>query len=357
MKTKGFSQSTTDPCIFIKRNEERLIIVSIFVDDNIIIGTKEDVVETKEMLSKMFKMKDLGELKYIIGIKVEQTTTTTSLSQTQYIKDILQRFNMADCKSTPTPLPTNINQDEESAMTKFEDDSIYKQAIGSLIYLANATRPDISFAVSQLARKMQNPSNQDWQNVKRIFRYLQGTKDMKLVYQRKKIDLCGFSDASYAEDRLDRKSTSGYIFKMNGGAVSWKSIKQPIVSLSSMEAEYIALASAVKEGLWLKKFETELSMMEKTLTIFEDNQSTIKTANHRIHNDRSKHIDVRYHFIRECVEKKQMKVEYCPTNEMTADALTKSLGRILHERHVRNMGLVQEKLSLREDVGLSVITT
>jgi hypothetical protein len=301
----------------------------------------------------MFKMKDLGELKFIIGIKVEQTTTTTKLSQEQYIKDMLQRFNMTNCKPTTTPLPTNINKDEQDALVKFKDETLYKQAIGSLIYLANATRPDISFAVSQLARKMQDPSYQDWHNTKRIFRYLQGTKNMKLVYQRKKSELCGFSDASYAEDRQDRKSTSGHIFMMNGGAVSWKSNKQPIVSLSSMEAEYIALANAVKEGLWLKKFEKELLMPEKTLIIFEDNQSTIKTANHRIHNDRSKHIDVRYHFIRECVEKKVVRVEYCPTNEMTADALTKSLGRILHDRHVRNMGLVQEASSLRGDVRIS----
>jgi hypothetical protein len=353
MKAKGFLQSTTDPCVFFKKSREKLIIISIFVDDNIIIGTKEDVVETKEMLSKMFKMKDLGDLKYIVGIKVEQTTTTTNLSQSHYINDMLHRFNMQNCKPSTTPLPTNINKDEQDALVKFKDETLYKQAIGSLIYLANATRPDISFAVSQLARKMQDPSNQDWHNTKRIFRYLQGTKNMKLVYQRKKSELCGFSDASYAEDRQDRKSTSGHIFMMNGGAVSWKSNKQPIVSLSSMEAEYIALASAVKEGLWLKKFEKELLMPEKTLTIFQDNQSTIKTASHRIHNDRSKHIDVRYHFIRECVEKKVVRVEYCPTNEMTADALTKSLGRILHERHVRSMGLVQEKLSLREDVGIS----
>ena len=227
------------------------------------------------------------------------------------------------------------------------------QAMGSLIYLANATRPDISYSVNLLARKMQNPSIQDWQDTKRIFRYLQGTKEMKLVYQKKKSELHGFSDASYAEDKEDRKSKSGHVFMMNGGAVSWKSAKQPIVSLSRMEAEYIALTSATKEGIWLKKFEEEIQMPKKTLTIFEDNQSTIKTATHKIHNDRSKHIDVRYHFIRECVEEEKIKIEYCPTSEMTADILTKSLGRILHERHTKNMGLILHTSSLRGDVELS----
>jgi hypothetical protein len=340
MKKKDFTQSTSDPCIFIKRNKGKVIIVAIFVDDSVIVGVKEDVVEAKAILSSMFKMKDLGELKSIVGIKVERTTTTTSLSQCQFIKEMLSRFNMSDCKSTTTPLPTNINKDEKEALTKFNDKVLYQQAIGSLIYLSNATRPDISYAVNQLARKMQEPSVQDWHNTKRVFRYLQGTKEKKLTYYQEKSDLSGYSDASYADDRQDRKSTSGYVFMMNGGAVSWKSSKQPIVSLSSMEAEYIALCSAVKEGLWFKKLEKELLNNEKTLTIFEDNQSAIKTANNQIHNDRSKHIDVRYHFTRECVEKKQIKIEYCPTNKMIADALTKPLGRILHEQHMRNMGLL-----------------
>jgi hypothetical protein len=180
---------------------------------------------------------------------------------------------------------------------------------------------------------------EDWKSGKRILRYLQGTKDIKLIYNKEKSELCGYSDASYAEDKKDRHSTSGQVHLKNGGAISWKSKKQKIVSLSSMEAEYIALTDATKEGIWLKKMEKELNEDHTILTIYEDNQSAIKTANNKIHNDRSKHIDVRYHFIREKIENGELKLVYCPTEYMVADIMTKALGKVAHVRLRMAMGL------------------
>jgi hypothetical protein len=187
---------------------------------------------------------------------------------------------------------------------------------------------------------MQKPRVEDWNNGKRVLRYLQGSKELKLSYLKEKKGMFGYSDASYGEDRMDRKSTSGLVFIKNGGAICWKSKKQHIVTLSSMEAEYVALTDAVKEGAWLKKFEMELEKKKTEIVLFEDNQSAIKTANNRIHNDRSKHIDIRYHFIREKIENGDLKIVYCPTEHMVADIMTKSLGIIAHRRLREALGLI-----------------
>jgi len=189
---------------------------------------------------------------------------------------------------------------------------------------------------------MQKPSQNDWMMVKHIIRYLKQTKSAKLFYKRNPKNLEGFSDASYATDSIEKKSTSGYVFLLNNSAISWKSKKQQIVALSSMEAEYISLSSTAKEGIWLKKLETDLNINETTLEIKEDNQSTIKTAQEFIHNDRSKHIDVRYHWIRDLIEKQKLILTYCPTEDMTADIFTKSLGKVLHMKHSIGLGLVFE---------------
>ncbi len=163
------------------------------------------------------------------------------------------------------------------------------------------------------------------------------------MFLKEENQIIGNSDASYAEDRKDRKSTSGYLFIKSNGPISWKSKKQPIVSLSSMEAEYIALTAAAKEAIWLSKLELELgeNKMNKAIIIKEDNQSTIKTANDQILNERSKHIDVRYHFIRELIKEKRLKIEYLSTNDMLADTLTKPLGVIQLEKLNKEMGLQQ----------------
>ncbi len=303
----------------------------------------------KEMFNKEFKMKDNKELKGFLGINVERNEKQMSLDQKFYIENVLKRFNMQDCKSTTTPMivEKKKNEEEKSKEKKMDDIGLYQSAIGSLIYLSIATRPDITYAVQQAAQAMKEPTEDDWIKVKRIFRYLQGTKSMKIVYSTKEEEeenqIIGYSDASYAEDRKDRKSTSGYLFIKSNGPISWKSKKQPIVSLSSMEAEYIALTSAAKEAIWLSKLELELgeNKMNKAISIKEDNQSTIKTANDQILNERSKHIDVRYHFIRELIKEKRLKIEYLSTNDMLADTLTKPLGVIQLEKLNKEMGLQQ----------------
>ncbi len=340
-----YIQSLADPCLFIReeKNGERSFI-SVFVDDLIIAAKdKKEVDEIKKKLMEKFKMRDLGELSWILGMKVERDKEKIQISQETYINQILDRFSMNESKPAPTPLPQKIEEltKTKEAKEEFYDVKKYQKIVGALLYLSNTTRPDITFAVNYLARSMSKPSNLSYQLSKRVLRYLNGTRKLKLTYAKKE-DIKGYSDASYAEDREDRKSTGGYTFMMNGGAVSWRSTKQKVVTLSSCEAEYYALAEAAKEAMWLyllmKSVQNEKN--EKPMIIFEDNQSTIKIAKNPIHSDRTKHIDVRHHFIREKVAEKKIEVKYIPTVDQIADIFTKSLRRVQHQKFTRELGLV-----------------
>ena len=175
---------------------------------------------------------------------------------------------------------------------------------------------------------------------KRVMRYLNGTRHLKLIFNNRNAEMIGYSDASYAEDKVDRRSTSGFVFMKNGAAISWKSKKQKIVTLSSMEAEYVALTNAAKEGIYLRNLSNEHQPTTKPMLLYEDNQSAIKTAENKIHNERSKHIDVRYHFIREQVELKKFVLKYIPTTDQIADIFTKPLGNILHFKFTTRLGLL-----------------
>jgi ribonuclease HI len=336
---EGFIQSQADPCLFLKIFEDRLAIISCYVDDCLLIGTDEDISSLKKTLTSQFKMKDLGEVKSLIGIQIERNKDQTQIFQTSKIEEMLRQANMSDCHGVETPLPMKIETSQ--ADTKLlENPTKYREVVGSLNYLAVCTRPDISYAVSQISKKMQSPTEGDWILAKRILRYLKKTANARLTYKVMSNILTGYSDASYAPNAEDRKSVSGYVFMLNGAAVSWKSKKQPIVALSSMEAEYIALTSAIKEATWLAKIEKDLKIAPKKMLIYEDNQSTIKTAKNDIYTDRSKHIDVRYHYVREQIQKNAVEVQYCPTGDMTADIMTKALGSVKHVKFMESLGLV-----------------
>ena len=244
-------------------------------------------------------------------------------------------------KTAVTPLPNKINISSKENLTLFSDVNKYQKAVGCLIYLSNSTRPDITYSVNLLARKLINPSIQDWTLVKRIYRYLKKTKNYKIIYKKNSNNIIkGFSDSSYA-DCNDRKSTGGYVFIMNDGAISWKSKKQNIVALSSTEAEFIALADCSKEALWLLKLVSELdSKNKKSLIIYEDNQSSIKLCSNHIHNDRSKHIDVRLFFLRDLVNNGVLTINYISTKDQIADIFTKALLSELHHKFVQHLGFV-----------------
>lgn len=340
LTANGVIPSNADSSVYIlhsKGGNKIEAIIAVYVDDCLIIAKSEKIEDVKKILTKKFKMTDMGKLKGMLGINFNYQSTFFTMDQSYYLENLLHQFGMNQCRPVTTPVVGGEKfTTEESEKV---DGTQYRRMIGALQYLAKCTRPDIAYAVNQAARKMQEPTHNDLIAVKRILRYLAGTRNYGLLYERRKSNLLGYADASYGEQN-DRKSTSGYAFVKNGAALTWSSRKQPIVALSSMEAELIALNSAAKESLWLAKLKSDLGEVAGAILIYQDNQGTIRFAHDGTHNDRSKHIAIRYHFIREKLESGDIKIQYLPTTEMAADVLTKGLGAILYTKFRNMLGVV-----------------
>lgn len=234
---------------------------------------------------------------------------------------------MENCKAIRTPVDASTKLFKAVASDTDIDHKLYQSAVGSLLYLSIATRPDITFAVNNVAKFCAKPNKQHWSAVKRIFRYLKGTPQYGLLYKKGASDSClGYSDADWGGDLDDRKSTSGYIFQIGETAISWRSKKHTCVALSSAEAEYVALSSAAQESLWLQQLFADLTKEPtKSMVIYEDNQSAIVMAKDPQFHGRSKHINIKYHFIREQVTKGSLELKYCRSANMVADIMTKGL--------------------------------
>ena len=346
LKEMGFSQSQNDPCIYRKDTDGEVFYVGVYVDDIILAGKSvSQLKQVKADLSSKFDMKDLGKLSYFLGMKVEQNGQNGSvwIGQRAYTESLLKRFGMEDCNpvSTPVDISSKLTHatDNDDCINQHE----YQSAIGSLMYLSVSTRPDISYAVSSLARFSSKPTKEHWTALKHLLRYLKGSTKYGILCMKGGTSECiGFSDADWAGDTNDRKSTSGYVFMLSGGAVSWSSKKQKCVALSTAEAEYIALSSAVQESVWLRQLIKELENSPETPTrILEDNQSAIAMTKNPQFHGRAKHIDIRHHFIREQVSRGTVQLKYCPTTEMTADILTKGLSRETFSKLRAKSGVIE----------------
>lgn len=335
----GFDQNAADNCVYEKQSEGEKVVLIIWVDDLIIAASSNVLIsEVKEMLKKRFKMKDLGELKHFLGIDFTQCKGEVRMSQSRHIGKVLQRFGMSDCKLRSTPCEQKLNFDEEGEVV---DATGYREMIGSLIYIMTSTRPDLSWVVSKLSQHLAQPKQQHWVTAKQVLRYLKGTIEHELCYKRSDLGLRleGYSDADWASDHSDRRSTTGYCFSLTteGPVISWKSRKQPTVALSTCEAEYIALAASVQESMYLVQL---LHGMDKNsqhtpVKIFEDNQGTIALSKNPVCRQRSKHVDIKYHFVRSAHIEGKVTIEYCPTENMVADVLTKPLTKAKFERFKR----------------------
>ena len=345
----GFSQCSVDQAVYHKVTSASgsLIIVAVHVDDCTIAASEPRLVEAfKAGLSKYVEVTDLGELHWMLGIEVkrDRAAGTVHLSQRAYIDSILHRFNFSDLKPLSTPMDVQAKLTSEQAPASAAEfatmrDIPYREAVGALNWAALATRPDISFAVSTVARFASKPGPAHWEAVKRIFRYLAGTRDLWLSYGETKRTLLGYTDAdgSMAEDR---RAISGYAFLVDGGAVSWSSKRQEIISLSTTESEYVAATHGMKEALWLRSLISEAFGTLKDATVmFCDNQSAIALARDHQYHARTKHIDVRYHFIRWVVERGVVRLVYCPTEDMVADVLTKALPSPKVKHFAASLGL------------------
>jgi hypothetical protein len=305
----------------------------------------------QEEIAQIFKIMMLGSISWLLGMEVnrDRKRGTLALSQVTYIDSLLRKFNMADCKSVSVPLDPMVQLSREQCPTTPEvtaemENIPYRTLIGGLVWLATATRPDLALTVCVLSRFIDNPGLPHWNAGKRVLQYLKGTRNFALVYGASDstlgLDIFADADGMSIENR---KAISGYAFILNGAAVSWSSKQQEIVSLSTTEAEYVAITYTAKEAIWFRYFIAELfGPITFPFIIYNDNQSAIALAHAELgqFHARTKHIDIRYHFIREKIEDRSLEVVYCPTTEMTADVLTKALAAFKFKPLVHALGLI-----------------
>ncbi len=333
----GFESSQNDPCLYVRHSTAGVLLIGLYVDDLLIAGSsRSEIALIKKKLSQRFEMKDMGTAKVILGIEVSRDRQKKKLfiNQAEYTRSVLERFGMIDSKPVATPMDRSYhdNVTQESAVV---DNVPYRQVIGSLMYLMITTRPDIAYAIGKLSQRNQNPRAHDWIAAKRVLRYINGTRDFGILYDHSKPQvISGYSDADWGGCKLSRKSTSGNVFLFAGGAISWRSKKQTCVATSTCEAEYIASCLATKESIWLARLFSDLCDLQSppTVTIEIDNGGAINTANNASINQRNKHIDLQYHFVRECVQSNSVLLKYCPSDVQIADSLTKPLARVLFEK-------------------------
>ena len=342
LKSLGFKESGADSCVFVKNESSTLKIIAVYADDLILIAKSlSEIQQMKDSLSKTFRMKDMGQLRYCLGINFELTEQGISLCQKQYLIKLLERYMLTEANTVTTPVDPNVKLVKDDSYSKKVDAAQYQSMVGSLLHAARATRPDIAHAVGIVSKFNAAPTQAHLTAVKRIFRYLKGTIELKLQYRPDGENLLRFSDADWANDMDDRHSTTGNVFTMSGGAISWLSQKQTTVALSTAEAEYVALGSATQEAIWLYQLLNDLKIDTKgSIEIMEDNQSTIAMAKSSVGHKRTKHIDIKHHFIKETVQTGKITLSYCPTANMLADIFTKRLPRTQFEKLRDGLGLI-----------------
>ena len=326
-----FQQSDADPCVYV-RTEGSMTVVAVYVDDLILIAeTMDEMKKVKESLATKFRMTDMGKLHYCLGITIVQDEDKKCLwlHQNQYVQNVLEKYSLTEAKVVSTPADLSVRLEKNDGVSAEVDPIVYQSMVGSLLYAACATRPDIAHAVGAVAKFCSKPTEAHQTAVKRIFKYLKGSASLALKYQKLEADtLIGYCDADWAGDQDDRHSTSGNMFLMAGGPISWLSKKQALVALSTSEAEYVALCTATQEATWLRRLLADLKVTTSEPTVvMEDNQGAIAIAKNPMAHARTKHIDIRYHYVREAVQKGVVELRYCPTAQMIADLLTKPLPR------------------------------
>ncbi|GJX05256.1 zinc finger, CCHC-type containing protein [Tanacetum coccineum] len=340
--SNGFSLNQADKCVYSKFDASgKGVIICLYVDDMLIFGTDQDQVnKTKEFLSSNFDMKDLGEAEVILGIRIKRGNNGISISQSHYIEKILTKFNFANCSPVYTPVDPTVKfrPNKGTPVSQLE----YSRAIGCLMYAMISTRPDIAFAVGKLSRYTSNPSALHWQALGRVFQYLKGTMDYGLTYSGYPSVIEGYSDASWINNMEDHSSTSGWVFLLGGGAISWASKKQTCITSSTMESEFVALAAAGNEAEWLRNLIYEIPLWPKpmsTISIRCDSAATLAKAYSQVYNGKSRHLGVRHSMIRELIMNGEISVEFVRTQLNLADHLTKGLARDLVWKAAIGMGL------------------
>ncbi|XP_061357487.1 uncharacterized mitochondrial protein AtMg00810-like [Gastrolobium bilobum] len=339
-KKDGLEQCPYDHALYIKKKGGKILLVALYVDDLIFLGNDEGMIQDfKKKMTKEFEMKDLGLMRYFLGLEVRQEKSGIFVSQEAYAKGILEKFKMSDCNPVSTPMEPDVKLSRYDGGEKV-DPSVYRSLVGSLRYLT-CTRPDLCLSVGIINRFMEEPSYTHWKAAKRILRYVQGTISQGLHYSKSnKYKLTGYSDSDWCGDVDDRKSTTGYVFFMGNTTFTWVSKKEPIVTLSTREAEYVAASWCVSHAIWLRNLLSKLEQEQVVPTeIRVDNRSAIELAKNPVNHERSKHIDVRFHFIQDQVKEGKVELSHVASRDQVGDIFTKPLPTLLFENCKKKMGM------------------
>jgi hypothetical protein len=340
----GMTQSKHDDALFYSKSKE--LYFTLYVDDMKSYCPNDGEIDRLfEYLQGHYKMTDMGEVKWYLGMEIIRKDNAVIITQRKYITDLLEKYGMQECKSSSTPMAEKLLQKAPEDWKCGEKElHRYQKLIGEVMHLMVKTRPDIAYAVSRLAQFMSNPTEEHWTALKRMLRYLRGTIDYGIKYDGSKgATMEAWTDSSWGEDPDDAKSTNGYLIVMAGAPVGWKTAKQQSVATSSTEAEYYGQSMAAGEVMWarglLEELEIEDTFSTNPSTIYADNQGAIKLANNPVFQKRTKHIAIRYHYTRDLIQQGQIKLEFKPTAEMMADGMTKPLGPEKFSKFVKMLGL------------------
>ena len=359
----GFSPTVSDPCLFHRRSRTgRLMLLFLFVDDFQVSYHSADKREWdtyKRKLVERFNTKDMGASEFILGMRIrrDRKQCTITLDQELYICKALEKYGLSECKPVHTPETDSGPSDMDAAVQQSDEKQIdirgYQEIVGTLLYAAISTRPDIAHAVLQLTKHMQSPYVHHMTAAMRVLRYLSGTKERGLVFGRSQqhigngngngsvrvndsemMTVAAYADANWGGNvGSDRKSIMGWIVTLNGDVVSWASKKQRTVAQSTCEAELYAEAAAINEVLWQRGLLGEMGLtVDDASVVYGDNQSTITLSRNGVKSERTKHVDIKYHFVTERVNDGTIMLQWIPTTEQRADILTKPLGRVLFSK-------------------------
>jgi hypothetical protein len=342
MSQLGFKHTQSDAGVFIKthKNGDKIIAI-VYVDDALFASSsKKLALEEKARFMKKWECRDLGEAKEFLGMKIRREGQAIYLSQTSYLRQVLERFRMQNCKFAKTPLPTGwrATKNPEQATPEFRLQ--YQAIIGSLLYLMIGTRPDIAFAVTRLAQFAANPSKEHMDKALYVCKYLAGTADYELVYDgTSNKGLLAYCDSDYAGCTDTRRSITGFVVKLANGIVSWQSHAQKTVALSSTEAEYMSLSDCSRQIVWIQSLLGEIGFRHVRTPIYGDNQGSMFIGSNPVQDRRTKHIDIRYHFIREKIVDGKVEVFFIEGDKNIADMFTKNLANIKFREFRSQLGL------------------
>lgn len=339
----GFERSNNDYCLYIKHEKNTYLYLLLYVDDIIISGSDLKTIDNcVHDLKKEFNIKDKGNLKHFLGLEINYNREIgiLKISQKDYIQSILRKFKFENCNPHSTPIDPKLKLKENEQPNNLP----VRELVGCLMYLMLGSRPDISFSVNYFSRYQDKNSIEVWTSLKRLLRYLKGTIDFELIYKRQNVfSITCYVDSDWAGDLHDRKSISGYLIKLFGNCITWVTKKQNCITLSTTEAELVALCSAVQDCLWIKKILNDMKIQHNTLKIYEDNQGCISILQNPENNRRVKHIDVKYNFISENIKKGFFEIKYVNTKLQQADILTKGLYKEQFYELLELIGLVSER--------------